>query len=137
MGLCISEYGRNDIFIEVLPEYHNIYPDMFHWIDTIWAATRTAIEIDVFRNDTQKIQRLENRGFSFKCHFENKRTCDLEQIDLRYTLEEGFTIQAFSESSDFTGRVSLVQSAFNNPGYTEHNLGGLLVSPDYIDEYNL
>jgi ribosomal protein S18 acetylase RimI-like enzyme len=30
-----------------------------------------------------------------------------------------------------------VQSAFNNPGYTEAKLKGLMASPDYIDEYNL
>lgn len=137
VGLCISEYGENDQFIEVLPEYHGIYPDMFHWIDNTWAVTRTAIEIDVFRGDTQKIYQLENRGFSFKCHFENKRTYDLEQINLNYTLEEEFTIQAFSKSSDFASRVALVQSAFENPGYTENKLKGLMASPEYIDEYNL
>jgi ribosomal protein S18 acetylase RimI-like enzyme len=137
VGLCISEYGRNDMFVEVMPEYHNLYPDMFHWIETIWAADQTAVEIDVFHNDKQKIQRLKNRGYTFKCHFENKRIYDLEQIDLSYTLEEGFTIQPFSESSDFAGRVTLVQSAFNNPKYSEQNLKGLIASPDYIDEYNL
>jgi mycothiol synthase len=137
VGLCISEYGGNDLFIEVLPEYHSIYPDMFRWIDTAWAVTRSAIEIDVFRGDTQKIHRLETQGFSFMYHFENKRTYDLDQIDLSYTLEEGFTIQTFSASLDFAGRVALVQSAFENPGYTEHNLKRLMASPDYIDEYNL
>ncbi len=137
VGLCISEYGRNDLFLEVRPAYHSIYPDIFRWIDTIWAVTRSTIEIDVFKGDTQKIRRLEDRGFSFLCHFENKRTYDLEQINLDYTLEQGFTIQAFSESRDFSGRVALVQSAFDNPGYTEHNLKRLIASPDYIDEYNL
>ncbi len=137
VALCISEYGRNDLFIEVLPEYHGIYPDIFRWIDTTWATTRTTIEIQTFRDDTHKIHRLETQGFSFLCHFENKRTYDLEQIDLGYTLEEGFTIQTFSASLDFAGRVALVQSAFKNPKYTEKNLKGLMASPDYSDEYHL
>ena len=137
VGLCISEYGGNDMFIEVLPEYQHIYSDIFRWIDTVWAVSRSAVEIDVFRDDTHKIHRLETQGFSFMYHFENKRTYDLDQIDLSYTLEEGFTIQAFSESFDFAGRVALVQSAFDNPRYTENNLKGLMASPDYIDEYNL
>ena len=34
VGLCISEYGRNDIFLELLPEYHGLYPDIFSWIET-------------------------------------------------------------------------------------------------------
>jgi ribosomal protein S18 acetylase RimI-like enzyme len=137
VGLCISEYGNNDLFIEVLPDYHRIYPDIFRWIDNAWATTRTAIEVDVFSESTQKIRSLEAQGFSFKCHFENKRFYDLRQIDLDYTLEEGFTIQAFSESLDFASRVALVQSAFDNPNYTENNLRGLMASPDYIDAYNL
>ena len=86
VGLCISEYGKNDLFIEVLPEYHYIYPDVFRWIENTWAVTREAIEIEVFSDDTQKIARLEAQGFSFLRHFENKRTYDLEQIDLCYNL---------------------------------------------------
>ena len=137
VGICISESGENDLFIEVLPEYRDIYPDVFRWIESTWAPTRKAIEIDVFCNDTQKISRLEAEGFSFLCHFENERTYDLQQAELGYHLEEGFIIQAFSDSLDYAGRVALVQSAFENPNYTENNLRGLMGSPDYIDEYNL
>ena len=36
----------------------------------------------------------------------------------------GFTVQAFSESLNCAGRVDLVQSAFDTPGYTEANLKG-------------
>lgn len=137
VGLCISEYGNNDLFIEVLPGYEGIYADIFRWIDNCWATTRGTIEIDLFSQDVQKIRRLKARGFSFVCHSENKRIYDLERLDLGYSLEEGFTIQAFSESLDFASRVALVQSAFDNPRYTEANLKGLMASPDYIDEYNL
>jgi hypothetical protein len=31
------------IFIEVLPEYHGIYPDIFRWIDTTWAVNRSEL----------------------------------------------------------------------------------------------
>lgn len=97
VGICISEYGNNDLLIEVLPGHEGIYSDIFRWIDNCWAATRATIEIDVLSQDVQKIHRLKTRGFSFVCHFENKRTYDLERLDLGYALEEGFTIQAFSE----------------------------------------
>lgn len=137
VGLCISEYGENDLFIEVLPEYHEVYSDIFHWINGTWVGNRDEIEIDIFADDGKKIERLQADGFSFKCHFENKRIYDLDEIDLGYQLEDGFSVQAFSESSDYVGRVALVQSAFDNPNYGEHNLRGLMASPDYIDEYNL
>ena len=31
VGLCISEYGHNDLFIEVLPGYEGIYAAIFHF----------------------------------------------------------------------------------------------------------
>lgn len=137
VGLFISEYGRNDFFIEVLPEYQGIYTDIFRWIDAHWATTRTEIEIDVFSDDTNKIDRLKARGFQFKCHFENKRIYDLEHLDLSYTLADGFIVRAFSESPDYASRVDLVRSAFENPGYSENNLKSLISSPNHIDEYHL
>ena len=60
-------YGNTD------EEYHDIYPDMFRWIETSWATSRTAIEIDVYSGDSRKIHRLETEGYSFMCHFENKQ----------------------------------------------------------------
>lgn len=137
VGLCISEYGENDLFIELLPAYQWLYPDIFDWINTHWAATRTVVEIDVFSEDSQKIRQLEAQGFAFARHFENKRIYDLAQIDLAYSLEAGFTIQAFSDSLNFASRVALVQSAFDNPAYTENRLRKLMSSPDYIADYDL
>ncbi|MCP5098722.1 MAG: GNAT family N-acetyltransferase [Chloroflexi bacterium] len=137
VGVCLSEYGGNDLFIEVSPEYHEIYPDIFRWIHDSWAVTREEIEIDIFGADRKKIAWLEKHGFSFQCHYENKRTYDLDDIDLSYQLEDGFKIQMFSESNDYAGRVALVQNAFDNLDYTETRLKGLMSSPDYIDEYHL
>lgn len=137
VALFISEYGQNDFFIEVLPEYRGIYPDILGWIDDHWAPSRTSIEIDVFEDDAVKIRKLEAQGFQFKCHFENKRVYDLDRVDLDYALENGFLVQAFSESFNYASRVELVRSAFNNPQYTADNLRNLAASPDYVDAYNL
>ena len=76
-------------------------------------------------------------SFVFSLHIENKRSNNLEQIPLNYNLDTGFRILTFSEMPDYAGRVALVQNAFDNPGYTEKRLKGLIDSPDYIDEYNL
>lgn len=137
IGLCISEYGGNDLFIEVLPEHLNIYPDIFRWVVNTWASTREFVDIDVFGDDTKKINHLMAKGFSFLSHFENKRIYDLHQIDLGYHLETGFTIQTFSEFPDCAGKVALVKSAFGNPNYSEKNLKGVIASPDYMEEYDL
>jgi hypothetical protein len=136
-GICISEYGENDLFIEVLPEYQEIYPDILRWIHDTWAVNRDEIKIDIYGSDKTKISWLKQYGFRFQRHHENKRLYDLDEIELGYLLEDGFRIQAFSEMVDYASRVALVQSAFENPDYTENNLKGLMSSPDYVDEYNL
>lgn len=137
VGICISEYGENDLFIEILPGYLHIYPDIFRWVENIWASTRELVEIDVFGDDTRKINCLMAQGFSFLCHFENKRIYDLNQIDLGYHLETGFTIQTFSEFPDYRGKVALVRSAFGKSNYSEKNVKRLMGSPDYMEEYDL
>lgn len=137
VGLCISEYGKNDLFMEVLPGYEEIFPKIFRWIKDNWAVTRDEVEIAIYGEDRRKISWLKEYGFTFQRHSENKRTYDLDNIDLRYELEPGYSIQAFSESYDYDGRIALVQSAFGIPNYPETKLRGLMASPDYIDEYNL
>jgi len=132
VGLCISEYGKNDLFVEVLPSHRAIYPDVFLWIERTWAASRDAVEIDVFSDDREKVRRLEANGFAFAHHFENKRTYDLARTQLDYVLEEGFTLRTLAEHSDVAGRVSLVQNAFDNSSYSEANVNGLTGSPDYV-----
>jgi len=137
VALFISEYGEDDFFIEVMPAYRHIYPDIFRWIYDNWATSRTTIEIDVFSDDAEKIRRLLGEGFELKVHSENLRAYDLDEVELAYELEDGFHVQAFSESMDFDSRVALVRSAFDNPGYTEARVRGMMASPDYVDAYNL
>jgi len=137
VGLCISEYGQKDLFVEILPAYRAIYPEVFRWVEATWAAGRDAVEIDVFADDAEKIAILTDRGYGFLRHFENKRTYDLQQTDLGYALDEGFTIRAFSETEDFAGRVALVRSAFENPTYSEGRLRSLVSSPDHVDDWDL
>jgi hypothetical protein len=103
VGLCISEYGRNYMFIEALPDYRKLYSDMLRWVTCEWGSARTIIEVDLFSEDTWKISRLEADGFVFLGHFENKRYYDLERIDLAYDLEDGFTIRTLSSAGDREG----------------------------------
>jgi ribosomal protein S18 acetylase RimI-like enzyme len=137
VGLCISEYGRDDLFVEVLPAWRELYPDIFHWIECTWAASRDVVEIDVFADDAEKIGLLVGEGYAFLRHFENKRTYDLDRIDLDYSLEPGFSIRTYSEADDFNGRLALVRNAFDNPDYTEERLEGLISSPEHMDEWDL
>lgn len=137
VALCISEYGRNDLFIEVHPEHHSLYPAILDWVEGVWSVGRDKMEVDVFAADAKKVAHLEARGFTLEGHFESKRTYDLDYLDLDYQLEDGFSICTFAESGDVEGRVALTQSAFDNPSYTAERLNGLVSSPDHRSEYDL
>lgn len=137
VALCISEYGRNDLFIEVHPKHHDLYPAILDWVEDVWATNRENAEIEIFAEDSVKIAQFEARGFAFSSHFENTRSYDLNQLKLKVKLEEGFSIQTLAESGDMEGRVALTQNAFDNPSYTVERPKGLVSSPDHRDEYNL
>jgi ribosomal protein S18 acetylase RimI-like enzyme len=137
VALCISEYGKNDLFIEVMPDRVALYPRILEWIDRVWAAERGTTEIDVFADDRAKISHLETAGYVFRKHSENKRTFDLGRIPLDYRLEEGFAIRTLEETEDFDGRVALVRNAFDNPNYTLGKLRGLTESPDHVSDWDL
>ena len=137
VGLCISEYGRDDLFIEVHPDWHSIYPDILDWVESVWSATRGEVHVHLFADDEAKISHLKARGFAFAAHTENKRTYDLGSISLDYLLEAGFEIQTLAEFGDLEARVALVQSAFDNPSYTIDRVQGMVASPEYRGEYDL
>ena len=137
VALCISEYGQNDLFIEIHPEHHDLYPAILDWVKNAWAASRDKVEVFLYAEDAQKIAALQARGFASDGHCENKRTYDLNSIDLGYELESGFSIQTLAESGNLEGRVALTVSAFDNPNYTMGRLTGMLASPDHVDDYHL
>lgn len=137
VGLCISEYGKNDVFIEVHPNYKNTYNDIFRWIDNYWSLKKDVVEIDVFEDDVAKLELLEKYGYKFKCHFENLRYYLLDQINLEYKLEKGYKVQAFFENPNYESRVEIVKSAFNNKEYSKQNLLSIQSSPDYRKELDL
>ena len=137
VGLCISEYGRDDLFIEVHPDWHSIYPDILDWVESVWSTTREKVLVHLFDGDERKISHLRARGFDFAAHEENKRTYDLGSISLDYALETGYEIQTLAEFGDLEARVALVQSAFDNPSYTIDRVKGMVASPEYRGEYDV
>lgn len=136
VGLCISEYGRNDIFIELKLGYEHQYDQMFKWIDT-WAAEKKQIEVDVKDSDLNRMKELESRGYVFKEHCENQRTYDLDKTELGYELDTMFRIEAFKENLNYESRVELVRSAFDNTSYTDQNIKRIMASHDYVEELDL
>ena len=137
IGLFISEYGKNDAFIEVHPNFKMVYSEIFKWINNHWSANRDKVEMDVISGNEDKIRILENNGYIFNCHNGNLYYYHLDNINLDYNLEKGFNIIAFFENPNIQSRVELVRNVFNNKKYNEKNLLKIQSSPDYKKELDI
>lgn len=137
VGLFISEYGEDDFFIVVHPDFWHLFSDILQWGIDVWARGKAKISTETYTFGRQKIEQLLSAGFYEDGHRENVRTYDLEPYDFAYDLKPGFKLMSFAEYGNYESRVKLVQNAFNNPHYTEARLRSLHGSPNYRPELDL
>ncbi|MCA9931291.1 MAG: GNAT family N-acetyltransferase [Anaerolineales bacterium] len=137
VGLFISEYGRNDFFIVVHPNYWHLFSEILEWGLEFWAQGKSKISTSIYTYDQQKIARLMSAGFYEDGHEANVRTYMLQQYDFSYDLNPAFKLLSFSEYGNYESRVKLVHNAFNNPSYSEVRLRSLQSSPSYQAELDL
>ena len=137
VGLFISEYGRNDFFIVVHPNFTAQFSAILTWGLEVWAREKSRISTSVFTYDRQKIARLLAAGFFEDGHEANVRTYSLRPYDFAYRLKPEFQLLTFAEYGNYESRVKLVHNAFNNPSYSEVRLRSLQRSPGYQAELDL
>lgn len=137
MGLFISEYGKDDFFIVVHPDFQALFPDVLRWGLENWARGKTKISTSVFTFGRQKIEQLMASGFYEDGHEENVRTYMLRDYDFAYTVKPEFQLLRFSDYGNYESRVKLVHNAFNNPSYSEVRLRSLQSSPTYQADLDL
>ena len=137
VGLFISEYGKDDFFIVVHPNFWTLFSEVLNWGLEFWARGKTKISTDVYTFGQQKIKQLIAAGFYEDGHVENVRTYILRQYDFSYDLKPGFKLMSFSDYGNYESRVKLAQNAFNNPSYSEVRLRSLQSSPSYQTELDL
>ena len=70
VGLFISEYGKDDFFIVVHPQFLTLYTEILAWGLDIWAPGKAGISTAVFTYGHQKIQQLLAAGFAEDGHEE-------------------------------------------------------------------
>jgi len=131
VGLFITEYGRDDFFIVVHPNYWELFPTVLNWGLTVWAQGKSKITTDIYTFGQQKIGLLTAAGFYEDGHIENVRIYPLEQYDFSYELKSGFQLMSFAEYGNYESRVKLAQNAFNNPNSSEASFRSLQSSPNY------
>lgn len=137
VGLFISEYGRDDFFIVLHPDFWDLFCDVLGWGLTHWAPGKTKISTSVYTCGRQKVERLTAAGFDADGHEANVRTYTLRGYDFSYALKPEFKLLTFSEYGNFASRVQLVHNAFGNLAYTEARLRSLQSSPTYRPELDL
>lgn len=137
VGLFISEYGRDDFFIVVHPDFWDLFPHILNWTVAVWAQGKTKISTDVYTFGQQKIDQLMAAGFFEEGHIENVRTYPLTNYDFSYDLKPGFELMSFAEYGNYQSKVKLVQNSFDNPNFTEARLHSLQRSPNYRAELDL
>ncbi|MEM7029127.1 MAG: GNAT family N-acetyltransferase [Chloroflexota bacterium] len=137
VGLFISEYGKDDFFIVMHPDFWTLFPEILNWGLTVWAKDKTKISTDVYSFAQEKIERLIASGFYEDGHVENVRTYNLTQYDFSYDLKPSFKLLSFSEYGNYESRVKLVQNAFDNPDFSEARYRSLQSSPSYQADLDL
>ncbi len=137
VGLFISEYGKDDFFIVVHPDFMALFSEILNWGLEFWARGKTKISTEVYTYGQQKIEQLMAAGFYEDGHVENVRTYILRDYDYACDIKPEFKLLAFSEYGNYESRVKLVQNAFNNPSYTESRLRSIQNSPSYQAKLDL
>ena len=137
VALFISEYGRNDFFIVLHPDFQHLFTRALHWGMAHWANGKEKISTDVYTFGRQKIRQLQAAGFYEDGHIENVWTYQMAGYDFSYQLKLGFTLQTLTDFGNLESRVKLVQNAFDNPGFNERRLRSLLGSPGYRPDLDL
>ena len=137
VGLFISEYGQDDFFIVVHPQFLALLAKILDWGLRVWARDKRQVHTAVYTHDSQKIDRLLDAGFFEEGHEANVRSYTLRPYDFAYTLKPAFQLLTFSEYGNYASRVQLVHNAFNNPSYSEARLRSLHGSPGYRPELDM
>lgn len=137
VGLFISEYGKDDFFIVVHPNFWALFSEILKWGLEFWARGKSKISTAVYTYDQQKIAWLMDASFYEDGHEANVRTYRLQHYDFSYDLKPNFKLLTFSEYGNYDSRVKLVHNAFNNPAYSEARLRSLQSSPGYQAELDL
>lgn len=137
VGLAISEYGKNDIFIIVHPDYQLLYDPVIDWCKNVFGEGKEEIVTTIFLNDTRKIEKLEQAGFIKTRHDNNVRTYDLNDYDFEYNLPDGFRIENFSDHYYYDSKIELICNAFDKKEHPKERIISFMKTPGYMPDMDL
>ena len=137
VGLAISEYGKNDVFIIVHPNHQSLYELVITWCKNVFGHNKTEISTTIFLNDPRKIETLEAAGFAKTRHDNNVRTYNLVDYDFEYSLPSGFAIVPFPEYLNYESKIELICNAFEKEEHPKERILSFMETPGYMPDLDL
>jgi ribosomal protein S18 acetylase RimI-like enzyme len=136
-GIFLSEYGQKDIHVIVHPDYLDLEDQIFHWIENKWVKDQSHLETTVPRHNTKRQHLLASYGYAFHGEDGYKYRYDLKTVNVDYTLESGFEIQALRKDTDQAKKILLVRNAFSNNRFTRDHYDSTMKAPSYTPSLDL
>ena len=113
IGVAISEYGKNDIFIISRFGYEFIENEILDWIDKEWSKDRDLVETHCNSVDEARKELLTLFGYAFKELSGHAYKFDLNRVQLDYALEAGYRVQDITVDRNFAERARAIYYSFN------------------------
>jgi GNAT superfamily N-acetyltransferase len=137
IAFCISEYGGNQIFLQVHPEYRFVEPAMLDWAETRWAAGQDALETFAEVDDPVRQALLAARGYTDAGDDGYMRRYDLALDYAPLPLPAGYRIESLDQNRNYASRIAAVQRAFNQPALGRAWLESMFTAPSYEPAWDL
>ncbi len=137
VAFVISEYGKEDFFMVIDPDYMQIGDELMAWVFDHWVKDKEMIETFILTHDISKVNLLERNGFKIGEKGSNIRRYALEGYDFTYSVDDRFRIVEFEACGNYDSRVEIVKNTFNNPNYNRTRLDSLMKTPAYEDALHL
>lgn len=133
VALAISEYGRNDMFVEIAIGYEDLITDVLRWVNEEWNSKNETISVFCYNTDEHKMKFFEKDGFVAEEVEEYERTYNVTEMNCEYELPVGYTIGNFFDNPNYDSRVALTRNVFGGKAEKKH-IQKLHESKDYIKD---
>ncbi len=131
IGFCIAEGDGDSIYLQTLPGYEQIEPEMLAWIEQDWGAQKAKVEIPVYDYDDARKALLAGCGYADAGHVMNMRTYDLSQDYSAIRLPEGFRVTTLAEYGDHAAVIETERLTFNSDYLDRDWFDGKTSAPSY------
>lgn len=137
LGFCVSEDGGDGVFLAAHPQLPALEASMLDWAETVWAAGRDTLVTYAFTHQEQRIQRLQERGYTDTGECGRLYTYSLAHAPGPTALPTGFRITSVAESGNVDSHIAAVRSAFGRATLDRDWYTSKVTAPTYAAAWDL